>query len=100
MSGHDFLGLNSIDVYNAYTGKYYRFFCPSGICGLSTDSADWGGHAVRDITLNYHRTHSLTIRTNAADYSLSSETLTVEIYADGCNDVCVTRTVSGFTSLG
>ncbi|CAH1272773.1 CSMD3 [Branchiostoma lanceolatum] len=44
--------------------------------------------------------HSLRIKTDSAEYSGSSEDLTVEIFSDVCWSVCATTTERGFTSLG
>ncbi|XP_078621303.1 uncharacterized protein LOC144887778 [Branchiostoma floridae x Branchiostoma japonicum] len=39
-SGGDWLSLAWINVYNGYTGRYYRFACPSNGCWMSTDSSE------------------------------------------------------------
>ncbi|XP_035682606.1 uncharacterized protein LOC118420009 [Branchiostoma floridae] len=44
--------------------------------------------------------YGLTIATDAADYSGTTDSLTVEIFSDVCDDVCVTTTVSGLTADG
>ncbi|XP_066289731.1 uncharacterized protein [Branchiostoma lanceolatum] len=39
-TGNNRLGLDWVDVYNAYTGLHYRFNCPSDGCSLSTDASE------------------------------------------------------------
>ncbi|XP_066271717.1 mucin-22-like [Branchiostoma lanceolatum] len=97
ISGDDALRMDWVNVYNAYSGKHYRFFCPEATgCLFSTDA----GEGDEQITLDFNGTHSLTIRTSNPENSGSPESLTVEIFSDGCDNVCVTTTVSGLTADG
>ncbi|XP_035661779.1 uncharacterized protein LOC118406031 [Branchiostoma floridae] len=61
-SGGDWLSLAWINVYNGYTGRYYRFACPSNGCWMSTDSSEVmptptlaSTHTARPCTLGYHQ---------------------------------------------
>ncbi|XP_078603366.1 uncharacterized protein LOC144877331 [Branchiostoma floridae x Branchiostoma japonicum] len=44
--------------------------------------------------------YGLTIATNDTDSSGTTDSLTLEIFSDVCDDVCVTTTVSGLTAVG
>ncbi|XP_078609027.1 uncharacterized protein LOC144880613 [Branchiostoma floridae x Branchiostoma japonicum] len=96
-SGADILIVDWINLYNAYSGKHYRFFCPepSG-CIFSTDPDE----GEDQISLDFNGTHSLTIRTDDATNSGSTDPVIVDIFSDGCYNACVTTTVSGLTAIG
>ncbi|KAI8522060.1 hypothetical protein Bbelb_018140 [Branchiostoma belcheri] len=62
ISGSNRLRLDWISVYNAYTLRYYRFYCPYGGCDLSTDSSE----GVRQLSLDFNECTGGTCDTHAS----------------------------------
>ncbi|CAH1267495.1 CSMD3 [Branchiostoma lanceolatum] len=60
-SGSDWLKLDWIDVYNAYTGLSYRFACPGNGCQLSTDSSEASEQLELDVDTSCPQNNSLVL---------------------------------------
>ncbi|XP_078670908.1 uncharacterized protein LOC144911026 [Branchiostoma floridae x Branchiostoma belcheri] len=95
-SGDDQLILDWVEVYNGETKKFYHFSCPSNGCRLSTDPKEGDQQVILDVDAH----HTLTLRTSATRDSKSSDSLTVSIYSDVCDNVCKTMVFSGHTEDG